>query len=29
MNIQKEQNLIFVVEVDEKGILRTKKISKS
>jgi hypothetical protein len=29
MNIQKEQNLIFVVEVDERGILRTKKISKS
>jgi hypothetical protein len=29
MNIQKEQNLIFVVEVDEKGILRTKKVSKS
>ena len=29
MNIQKEQNLIFVFEVDEKGILRTKKVSKS
>ena len=29
MNIQKEQKLIFVVEVDEKGILRTKKITKS
>jgi hypothetical protein len=29
MNIQKEQKLIFVVEVDEKGILRTKKVSKS
>ena len=29
MNIQKEQKLIFVVEVDEKGILRTRKVEKS
>ena len=29
MNIQKQQKLEFVVEVNEKGILKTKKISKS
>lgn len=29
MNIQKEQKLDFVLEVDEKGILRTRKVSKS
>jgi hypothetical protein len=29
MNIQKEQQLVFVLEVDEKGILRTRKVSKS
>ncbi len=29
MNIQKGQKLIIVTEVDEKGVLRTKKISKA
>jgi hypothetical protein len=29
MNIQKEQQLVFILEVDEKGILRTRKVSKS
>jgi hypothetical protein len=29
MNIQKEQKLVFLVEVDEKGILRTRKVEKS
>lgn len=29
MNIQKEQRLEFILEVDEKGILRTRKVSKS
>jgi len=28
MNIQKEQRLVFLVAVDEKGILRTRKLSK-
>jgi len=28
-NIQKEQQLVFILEVDEKGILRTRKVSKS
>jgi hypothetical protein len=29
MNIQKEQRLMFLVAVDEKGILRTRKVEKS
>jgi len=29
MNIQKEQRLVFLVAVDEKGILRTRKVDKS
>ena len=29
MNIQKEQQLVFLLEVDEKGILRTRKVNKS
>ena len=29
MNIQKEQQLVFILEVDERGILRTRKVSKS
>ncbi len=29
MNIQKEQKLVFILEVDEKGILRTRKVTKS
>jgi hypothetical protein len=29
MNIQKEQRLVFLVTVDEKGILRTRKVEKS
>jgi hypothetical protein len=29
MNIQKEQQLEFILEVDEKGILRTRKVTKS
>ena len=29
MNIQKEQRLVFLVAVDEKGILRTRKVEKS
>lgn len=29
MNIQKEQRLVFLVAVDEKGILRTQKVEKS
>lgn len=29
MNIQKEQRLEFILEVDEKGILRTRKVTKS
>lgn len=29
LNIQKEQQLIFILEVDEKGILRTRKVTKS
>jgi hypothetical protein len=29
MNIQKEQRLFFVLEVDDKGILRTRKVSKA
>lgn len=29
LNIQKEQQLVFILEVDEKGILRTRKVSKS
>ncbi len=29
MNIQKEQVLIFILEVDEKGILRTRQVTKS
>lgn len=29
MNIQKEQILMFILEVDEKGILRTKQVTKS
>jgi hypothetical protein len=28
-NIQKEQQLVFLVEVDEQGILRTRKMEKS
>jgi hypothetical protein len=28
-NIQKEQRLVFLVEVDEQGILRTRKVEKS
>ena len=28
MNIQKEQRLEFILEVDEKGILRTRKVTK-
>jgi len=29
MNIQKEQQLVFLLEVDENGILRTRKVNKS
>jgi len=29
LNIQKEQRLEFILEVDEKGILRTRKVVKS
>jgi hypothetical protein len=29
MNIQKEQVLMFILEVDEKGILRTRQVTKS
>ena len=29
MNIQKEQILMFILEVDEKGILRTRQVTKS
>ena len=29
LNIQKEQRLEFILEVDEKGILRTRKVAKS
>jgi len=29
LNIQKGQRFIFVIEVDEKGLLRTKNISKT
>lgn len=29
LNIQKEQKLVFILEVDEKGILRTRKVTKS
>jgi len=29
INIQKGQKFIFVIEVDEKGLLRTKKLSKA
>jgi hypothetical protein len=29
MNIQKEQKLLFIVDVDEKGILRTRKVNKA
>jgi hypothetical protein len=29
MNIQKQQRLVFVVEVDEKGILRTREVTKA
>lgn len=29
LNIQKEQQLVFILEVDENGILRTRKVSKS
>ena len=29
MNIQKEQRLEFILEVDEKGILCTRKVTKS
>jgi hypothetical protein len=29
MNIQKEQQLVFILEVDENGILRSRKVSKS
>lgn len=29
MNIQKEQRLVFLVAVDEKGILRTRQVEKS
>jgi hypothetical protein len=29
MNIQKEQKLVLVVEVDEKGILRTRGVDKA
>lgn len=29
MNIQKEQKLVLVVEVDEKGILRTREVDKA
>jgi hypothetical protein len=29
MNIQKEQRLVFLVAVDEKGILQTRKVEKS
>lgn len=29
MNIQKEQRLFFVLEVDDRGILRTRKVSKA
>jgi len=29
VNIQKQQKLIFTVEVDDKGILRAKKVSKT
>lgn len=29
VNIQKQQKLVFVVEVDQKGILRAKKVSKA
>jgi len=28
MNIQKGQKYVFVVEVDENGVLRTKKLSQ-
>ena len=28
-NIQKEQRLVFLVEVDEQGILRTRRMEKS
>lgn len=29
MNIQKELKLVFLLEVDENGILRTRKVNKS
>lgn len=29
LNIQKQQKLVFTVEVDEKGILRAKKVTKA
>jgi hypothetical protein len=29
LNIQKEQRLVFLVEVDAQGILRTRKVDKS
>jgi hypothetical protein len=29
VNIQKQQKLVFTVEVDDKGILRAKKVSKA
>ena len=29
MNIQKEQQLVFLLEVDENGILRTRRVNKS
>ena len=29
VNIQKQQKLIFTIEVDDKGILRAKKVSKA
>jgi hypothetical protein len=28
LNIQKEQQLVFILEVDDKGILRTKEGNK-
>jgi len=29
INIQKGQKFIFVIEVDDKGILRTKNLTKA
>ena len=29
MNIQKKQRLEFILKVDEKGILHTRKVAKS